>query len=431
MSPETYQEADQSIITDALASDDIHRNLYHLCDNIGPRFSGTPGYREAAEYMLAEFDAYGLDQTQLEGFELHAFRRGDAAVLKVIQPFEETLNNYELVYSATTGPDGLEAKLIDIGNGVPERFEAAGETLRGNLALITGPGRHRMAIYEDCVQHGAVGMIYGSHSPGLTLCSGSVCDGKPGAIPAVAIGREDALRLSRRLSETSMTLHLTTTSCTELDTTWNVISDLHGSGSEDEFIIVGGHLDSHEIGPGAYDNAAGAVMVMEIARLLARQRQHLKRSIRFIGFAAEEVGLLGSHAYANAHADELEKARLMFNCDMPALNAPWILASHRCASFESYLPQLNASMNEQMQYRLATHHHSDHYPFTRRGIPGLAMCGSRDTMKQPGFAHAAGDTPEKVPTDEMRNACALAARIVLRASNEDDWPKADADYDDE
>ena len=112
---------------------------------------------------------------------------------------------------------------------------------------------------------------------------------------------------------------LATDATIEQDTTWNVLGELRGSEYPDELVIMGGHLDSHEIGPGAFDNGAGVLMVIEAARLLAKQRTHLKRTIRFIGFAGEEVGLLGSHYHAKTHAAQLREARFMLNCVTPAL----------------------------------------------------------------------------------------------------------------
>lgn len=425
MTADPYLAIDPALEQTSRDSDTLRRNLYHLCDTIGPRFSGTEGYRHAAQYMLELFKSYGLEQTQLEPFEIQAFRRGPDATLEMKFPAEERLACYELVYSAATGPDGAKANVLHLENGLPEHFKIHSDKITDQFVLITGGGRHRMDIYEDCVRHNAAGMIYTHHTPGMVLCSGSVGHGQPGDIPAVSIGREAGLKLARLAETQTVTLQLTTQSFCEPTTTWNVIGELPGTTHPDEFIIVGGHLDSHEIGPGAYDNGAGAVTVMEIARLLASQRQHLQRTIRFIGFAAEEVGLLGSAYHAEAHADELNRARLMFNCDMPGTNPPWIVAAHRFAAFEDYVPKLNASMNESIAYRLATHHHSDHYPFTRRGVPGLALCGSRSEIKNPGFGHTAGDTPEKLPTGGLAHGALLSARIILRAANEDDWPMAD------
>lgn len=421
---DVYEAVDAAIVGDADGTREVERNLYTLCDEIGARFAGTAGYRRAADYMRDRLEAYGLAGAHLERFALTTFERG-AAELTMVEPFAEAVACYELVYSAATGPAGIEVELIDLGDGLPERFAAKRDEVKGRLVLIPGGRRHRMEIYETCVEFGAAGMIYSSHMPGMVLCSGAVGNGKPGAIPAVSVGREAALKLQRLCGKGTVKLRLMTDSRCEGGETWNVVGEIAGREKPAEMVIVGGHLDSHEIGPGAYDNGAGAVMVMEMARLLASQREHVKRTVRFIGFAAEEVGLLGSEYHAAANRDALAGARLMFNCDMPAISEPWIVAAHRFSAFEDYVVGLSERMGVELTYRLATHCHSDHYPFTRLGIPGLALAGSRTGLKVGGAGHTAADTPEKIPTDQLAAAAGLAARIVLRAANEEDWPAGD------
>ena len=425
MTVNPYESIDAELVADAQASDSLAKNLYELCDLIGPRFAGSPGYRRAADLMLDRFASYGLDHPRLEPLDFSAWHRGTGAILKITDPIEQVLPCYDLVYSCATGPRGVHGQVVHLGDGTAERFEANRDRLPGCFVLVTKRGTHRMAVYEQCVQLGAAGLIYTNPAGEDLLCAGSVGDGEVGDLPAVSITQETGQALARIIDDEPVHLHLTTNSRCEPGVTWNVLGELTGGQKPEEMVIVGGHLDSHDIGPGAYDNAAGAVMVMEMARLLARQREHIKRTIRFIGFAAEEVGLCGSHHHAQAHRAELARTRLMFNCDMPGINEPWIIAAHRFEAFESYLPKLSRQMGLAMTYRRATHHHSDHYPFTRRGVPGLALAGSRIGLKAAGFGHTAADTAEKIPTDQLARAAAVGARIVLRAANECDWPASD------
>lgn len=426
MMDEFDRTIDEQLLADSQRSPDVAKNLNILCEEIGPRFAGTDGYRRAAEYMLEQFEHYQLDRPHLEAFSFNAWRRGPAARLGVVSPGEENLLCYELVYSAATGPMGVVGEVIDLAGGLAEAFEAHRDQIAGRFVLITHGGRHRKEIYEQCAAMGSAGLIYSVQSEGTYLCSGSVGEGRMGAIPAVSIGRDTALRIQQLTQSGAVRLQLMTESQCEPAETWNVIGELTGSERADEQIIVGGHLDSHEIGQGAYDNAAGAVMVMEMARLLAGQRHHLKRSVRFIGFAAEEIGLLGSHYHATTHADELSTARLMFNCDTPAISDPWIVGAHGLADLETYLPGLSQRMGVAMTFRRVTHQHSDHYPFTRNGIPAIALVGSRRGLKLGGYGHTAADTCDKIPTEQLCDAASLAARIVLRAANEEAWPTADS-----
>ncbi len=424
MTDEDYRNLDARLLADANNSGHVAGNLRALCEEIGPRFAGTEGYRRAADYMLEQFRSFQLNRPHLEPFTFNAWRRGPAARLAVVAPAEEVLPCYELVYSAATGPRGAIGEVIDLAGGLAETFEAHRHQIAERFVLITRGGRHRKEVYEQCVALGSAGLIYSVQSEGTYLCSGSVGEGTMGAIPAVSITRDAAMRIQQLTQSVPVKMHLMTDSRCEPADTWNVVGELTGRRRPEELIIVGGHLDSHEIGQGAYDNAAGAVMVMEMARLLAGQRDHLHRSVRFIGFSAEEIGLLGSHHHARAHVEELSTARLMFNCDTPAISEPWIVGAHSLSDFETYLPGLSQRMGVAMTYRQVTHQHSDHYPFTRLGIPALVLAGSRRGLKPGGFGHTAADTFDKIPAGQLRDAAALAARIVLRAANEDDWPTA-------
>jgi hypothetical protein len=395
----------------------IARNLFHLCDRIGPRFAGTPGYRRAAEYMRSQFEQYGLQRTHLEPFTFNAWRRGEPARLAICGPVDQTINCYALPYAASTPAGGVRADLVNVGSGTAEAIEAVSDRIAGRFALVIKPGRHRMDVYAACVNAKAAGFIFAAGADGMGLISGSVSDAEPGAIPAVSIGREDALKLARFAESQAVSLHLTTQHTIEPDTTWNVIGELPGRTHPDEFVIVGGHLDSHEIGPGAYDNGAGAVQVMEIARLLSSKRDRLDRTVRFIGFAAEEIGLLGSKHHANAHADQMPRVRAMFNCDMPGLCPPWVVGYHTCPDAESLIAALSKTLAIDLIPRAIPHGHSDHYPFTLHGVPALELVGSRPTVGGPKFAHMAGDTPEKIPLDLLADSAALAAEIVLHLAN--------------
>lgn len=420
MSTDLNDAIDEQIMANA-AADEVERNLFHLCDWIGPRFAGTESYRRAADYMLSRFNDYQLDDAHLEPFEFNAWRRGPAELV-MTEPFEDPIACYALPYGGSTGEAGITCGLVDVEDGSTEQIESKRDALVGRIAFVSKPGRHRMEIYADCLKRNAAGMVLTNRAEGMILCSGSVTDAVEGKIPAVSIGREAGLKLQRLAKSHPVSLRLKAISHCETDVTWNVVGELRGTEHPDEMVIVGGHLDSHEIGPGAYDNAAGAVMVTEMARLLASQRAHLKRTVRFICFGGEEVGLLGSKHHAQAHADELARARLMYNCDMPAINKPWGLVLHRCPQAVHFVTRLAEQLSMDLPCRHVTHAKSDHYPFTLLGIPAMALAGTGPKVGTMGFGHMAGDTPERIPVDCLAEASAFSARVIVRAANDEQWP---------
>jgi len=413
---------DKQILADSGTSGACAENLYELCDKIGSRFAGTEGYRRAADFMLATFREYELDSAELEPFEFTAWRRGEPAELAMKAPLKRAYPCYALPFGAPTDPGGLEEEAIDIGAGANEDIEARREEIKGRFAITTSSARHRIDTYEQCAASGAAGFILASSVPGMGLGTGSVTNGEEGAIPAVSIACESALQIQRLTQNDRPRFRLTVNASFEQATTWNIVGELKGTEFPDELVIMGGHLDSHEIGPGALDNASGAVQVMEAARLLAGQRQNLKRTIRFIGFAAEEIGLLGSHHHAEKHASQLRKARFMLNSDCPSMGNPKGLAFHRCPQAEPYVQMLAEQMETPIPFHDRFHCHSDHYPFVLEGLPTAGMAGGPFAPQIRSFGHMAADTPDKISLTDLREGAAFAARILLRAANDDQWP---------
>src|SRR6202011_3891862 len=88
----------------------------------------------------------------------------------------------------------------------------------------------------------------------------------------------------------------------------NVVAEIRGSEKPDEFVILGAHLDTWELGTGALDNGCNAALVVDALRAIKASGVKPRRIIRFILFSGEEQGLIGSHAYAFNHRAELDKA---------------------------------------------------------------------------------------------------------------------------
>lgn len=423
MMPNPFLAIDKQILAESGTSGEVDAALFELCDRIGPRFAGTDGYRRAAEFMLGRFRQYRLQNAHLEPFAFTAWHRGEPAQLILQTPFVRAIDCYALPYSAATGPSGVTGPLLDIGAGTEADWRAVSQRAWGRMVLTDASGAHRGDVYRKCEALGAAGLVLASRTAGMIPHSGSVANGRGGALPAVSVGCESAGLIRRLARNGKARFKLVTHATLEQATTWNVVGELRGTERPDELVIIGGHLDSHEIGPGAFDNAAGAVLVMEAARLLARQRKHLKRTVRFIGFAAEEVGLLGSHHHAREHAAQMRKARFMLNCDMPSLGRPKGLAFHKCPKAEPYVAMLAEQMTTEILFQNRTHCHSDHYPFILQGVPTAGIAGGGFSAPVQHFEHTAADTPEKISLSDLRDSAAFAARILLRAASDDRWPR--------
>jgi hypothetical protein len=423
MTINNYSDIDQEIVANNTSHSEAEKNLYHICDNIGPRFVGTPGYLESAEYMAEVFRGYGLDKVELEEFPLMAWKRGDVATLSIVSPMKRDIPCHELPYSGSTPKGGVSAEVIDIGSGTKDDLDRLGDQLKGKLALCTGLSSHRSDIYQACEARGAVGFLLSCPKPGGIFQTGSIKYNEQGSIPGFSISNESTLLIQRLSAKgIALKLQIESDSGCESDVTWNVVAEIRGTEFPDEWVVMGGHLDSHEISSGAFDNGAGAVLVTETARLLSSLKGQLKRSFRFILFSGEEVGLLGSHFHAESHAEELKRARFMLNADTPASGFPKGLHFHAMPSAESYMNELSKEMGEPLAFKSFFHSHSDHYPFVLQGLPTAGMGGGSEGPPMESWYHMEADTPDKVPFESVNAGASFAARFLLRASNEESWP---------
>ena len=423
-----YNEIDTAIKAAAAQGiNELKCNLYALCDEIGPRFAGTEGDRRAAEMIRATFERYGLKNVCCEPFSFVAWCRGGGARLRLVTPREYEVPAYAMPYGAATKGEGITARWVDVDSGSEDEVDKVASALRGAFALTDGSSGPRKGIQQRCVTAGAIGVLHGHNVDGMLFKTGSVHNGQESPIPAVNIPSE-TLALLRRM-QTSGRLHLVVDSYCEPGTTCNVVGEIPGAEKPDELVIMGGHYDSHDISPGAYDNATGVSIVMEVARLLEPFRHQVKRTVRFVAFGAEEMGLLGSHDYARTHAKLLRKTRFMLNCDTPCLGRPHGLGFHKCSAAEAYVHTLAAEMGEEVRFGNRQHTSSDHYPFMRQGVITAGVGGKPGKSRGGGFYHMAGDTLDKIVVEEVSDTAAFIARALLRIANDDSWPTLQHDED--
>jgi aminopeptidase YwaD len=419
-----FLDVDRGIIADAYTSNETRDVLHTLSDTIGIRFAGTDGERRGAEYIAGKFEEYGLDSVEIEEFRFDAWRRGDPASLQIVGENARRIPCLALPYGAPTPQGGVTSTLIDIGPGAAKDVERFRDRIRGNIVLTEATGAHRGEIYGRVVEAGAVGFILIGRAPGMMLPTGCVSFGKAGSIPAIGIAHESGLQIQRMSVNGDITLEIRTFDSFEAGTSRNVVGELRGARFPDEYVAVGGHMDSHDVAPGAVDNASGTTCVVETARLLALQRSEVERTIRFITFGAEEVGLLGSYHHAEAHAGDMAAMRFMLNLDCLVMSRPKGLVFHNLPTAEEYVTVLRAQIQEPLPFFDRIHAHSDHFPFILKGVPTGEIGGGRFNPGVKSFAHMAGDTADKVSLIDLREESALAARLLFRASNDPDWPFA-------
>ena len=412
---------DKQILSDVWTSPDLWNHMLTLCNSFNSRFATTEEERKAGDYIMDCFNRYGLQNVHAESFEMPAWERGPARL--VLMTAEGEVEIPCLALPGTHACD-LTAEMIDIGSGSPEDYQKLAQPAAGKIVLTNSQGINRMDKYAAAVEAGAAAFFFSSDKPGMLIPTGST--GNPSkTTPAAGLACEHAARIRRLLAKGPLTARLVLTSRAQPGVARNIVGEIPGADPSQGWIVACGHYDGHDIAQGAIDNATGTAVVMEAARLLSPLREHLKAGIRFILFSGEELGLYGSYAYADAHVDEMDSLRVIFNADIVGLAMPIVLLSQSSPESVAWLrtqplQELDVTVNDNPRVFIMN---SDHFPFSEKGIQGFYVATSHPAGGG-AWGHTAADTLDKLEVRELRQAAAASSRLLLRmAACADTFPK--------
>lgn len=414
-------EIEKSLIGEAWTSEHLYANLETLCD-FGSRFGGTPGELQARDFIQARFAGFGLHNVHLEGFEYTGWQRGSCSV-RVLQPVQRDLNAISLVYSPSTPPEGLRGEVIDVGIGTETDFEAHKDEIPGKIVLANsaspegGPWVHRREKYGRAVRHGAVGFIFMNHLPGLLAPTGSLRPGRLGEIPAVGISHEEGFNLQRWCARGSVVVEMFLENRSAPTQAYHVVGEVPGDPGR-EIIIIGAHYDGHDISQGAMDDAAGTALLMELARLFAPLAGRLARTLRFVAFAVEELGVLGSTEYVRQHPNEIDQWALMVNLDSGVGPGPHGFITNGFTDLHPLIETFARHMGHPLTVSERIVTAADNFPFFMAGVPAINLQGEkRDPSLGRGYGHTAADTLDKVQEVNLKASAAVMARVLLRLAD--------------
>ena len=425
-------KVDRQLLGEIYTSDEAWKNLLYLCEECGSRFIGTDEEVKARNFMRRKFKAFGFENVRLESFSYLCWSRSTKGPsLKVIAPDEfEIQNTISLPYCPATSTRGVVADVIDVGDGVPNDFKRVEKKISGRIVIATNTTPayfrerwvHRAEKYGRAVAAGAVGFIYVNMSGGLLPETGCLRFNREAEIPGVSISKEDYFKLTRLASKRKLKMQLMTCDSVQPAKAYNVVGDLPGSRKSEEMVIVGAHYDGHDVSPGAGDNANGAAVLLETARVLSTVRKHLRRTVRFVSFCCEEIGLVGAFEYVKKHKTELDRARFMLNIDgIPAGEAKGLLF-HGWEEMKPYVARLSKEMNYRIPFGSRLSAYSDFFPYFLAGVPTATIANPNIPSRGRGVGHTAADTPDKIDPRDLREAVDVISRIILRVANDDKWP---------
>ena len=414
---------DKSLIAESWTSRDLYANLETLCD-FGSRFAGTPSEAQARDFIAEKFRAYGLSDVRFDPFDYLGWWRGKCA-LNVVAPREQTFDAISLVYSPSTPAGGLRASIVDVGMGTEKEYARKRDALKGKIVLCSsanpedGRAPHRREKYGWAVDAGAIGFVYTRHLPGGLPETGSLRAGRLGEIPAVAVSYETGAALKRSAEKGETVVALDVQNEARPTTAWHVVGQV--PGQTDELIVVGAHYDGHDISQGAGDDATGTCLVLELARLFAPLKGQLRRTIRLMAFACEEMGVLGSTEYVKKHRGEMKNIALMMNLDGAVGGGRKGFTYSGLEDVEAGFKRIAKETGYALKLSEKIVTASDNFPFFMEGVPAVTMLAKdHDRALGRGFGHTAMDTLDKVSERDMKECAMVAARVLLQFATSPD-----------
>jgi len=313
------------VADEILMNGKAYDNLRVLTKQIGSRLSGSPQMVKAEQWGLKLFRALNPDNAWLQQCLVpHWVRGGKDELTAFYSKQKKTLDVIALGNSLGSGKNGIRANVIEIKSF--DELELKKEQVKGKIVFYNYPFNPKFVktfqAYGDAVQYrsrgasqaakyGAAGVIVRSMSGSTdnNAHTGSLrYDSAYKMIPAVAIGLKDADWLSNQLQKGDVSVMLKTYGYFLPDIVGhNVIAELKGVQFPNEYITIGGHLDSWDAGEGAHDDGTGVVQTIEALRVFKALGYQPRRTIRFVLFANEENGLRGGTKYAEEASTKGEK----------------------------------------------------------------------------------------------------------------------------
>lgn len=311
----------REIYDEALLNGRAYDWLGYLTQNIGARLAGSPNAMAAVEYVYQMLDTLGMDTVYLQACEVPHWERGEPEQVRIVNSQKMgtiELNALSLGNSRGTGPMGLTADVIEV-QSLDEVEELGREQVAGKIVFFNRPldatQLNTFAAYGGAVdqrafgaskaaEFGAIGILVRSmttRQDDVPHTGSQIYQEGVEQIPAIAISTNDADLLSRLLKEEVVQVFMRNTSrMLKPKRSYNVVGEIRGSEFPDEILLVGGHLDSWDVGQGAHDDGAGCVQAMDVVHLLRAVNYRPKRTLRCVLFMNEENGQGGAIAYRDS-----------------------------------------------------------------------------------------------------------------------------------
>jgi hypothetical protein len=402
------------IIKRAVATTQAYDTLAYLTDNIGPRLSGSSNAAAAVRWATDTFKTWGIEVANEKVVVPHWVRGAESA--RLVSHRNQQIVLTALGGSVATPAKGVTADVVEVHSY--DELKSLGEKVKGKIVYYNNPMDMEMVIsrrsfeaYRRAVEfrgtgaskaaeYGAVAAVIrsvGSASLRTPHTGAMRYDPKLPKIPAAAMTAEDAMLIDRLLKKGE-----------------RVIAQIRGSEKPDEIVLIGGHLDSWDLGTGAIDDGSGVAMVMETMRLLKEMDLRPKRTIRAVLFMNEENGLNGGRAYFAAHKNEKHAAAIETDAGAAAPTGfRTTLKGEQLANLERIAHSL-ATIGA-AHFESSSETGADTSFLTEAGVPGYGLVP--EPLKYFDYHHSPADTLDKIDPKELALDTAAVAALAWILAN--------------
>jgi hypothetical protein len=422
----------KQIYKTALTESHCYSWLDDLSNKVGQRLSGSKGAEQGVLYTKKQLEALGLDHVYLQEVMVPKWVRGEkeVAYLKVGNT-KVSFPICALGLSVSTPKKGLIANVIEV-KSLDELKALGTEKVKGNIIFFNRPMNpefiETIYAYGNCVDQrssgareagklGAVGVIVRSMNlrlddfphTGMTNYKDAPIEER---IPAAAISTNGAEVLSKLLKDNPNATMYFKQSCQQLDDvlSYNVIGEIKGTEHPERFMVVGGHLDSWDLGDGSQDDGAGCVQSMAVLELFKKLGYKPKNSVRVVLFMNEENGVRGGDKYAEVAKEKKENHIFAMESDSGGFSprgfsiesdeASFIKISSWKKLFEPYLIHIFEK----------GHSGTDVEPIQSDKIVKVGL--HPDSQRYFDYHHAANDKFDTVNKRELELGAATMASII-------------------
>ncbi len=429
------------IIQAALQPSPLESNLRRLTDEVGGRVPGTPAMQHAIDWGVQMFKAAGADKVSTEDFTI-PFSWSEGATEMTVSATGTALDpklthipkvEFRVRCVSIAWAPALAAvkhvPVVDVGSGSPADFAKAGD-ISGKIVLVHSVvlktwddlfAEYTIAppVVAAAVKGKAKAVAFiATREHDILYRHTNSNEGEIDRIPQVLVAREDGERIGRLLAS-GHPVWADLSIPNQIGgpiTTANVIAEIKGSEKPEEFVILGAHLDSWDLGTGALDNGCNAALVVDALRAIKASGLKPRRSIRFILFSGEEEGLLGSRAYSRAHRAELDKAAGVVVWDSGIGKTTGFSDGGRKDIVET-ARRLIAPLKQFGLTEVKTDMEwgTDHFDFMLEGVP--TFVADQEEANYLENYHAVSDTYDKVDFTQLKKHVAEAAEFSFALAN--------------